>query len=85
MYKRTVPLNNSNVAVFRSAPAFTRHAAFEAFYDSASWELKVFQSHLIPPDEVDETEDIARTLDVEDNDSGQDQEVDLPDEAHQPS
>ena len=85
MYKRTVPLNNSNVAVFRSTPAFTRHAAFEALYDSASREPKVFQSHLIPPDEMDETEDTARTSEVEDNDSGQDQEVDLPDEAHQPS
>ena len=85
MYKRTVPLNNSNVAVFRSAPAFTRHAAFEALYDSASREPKVFQSHLIPPDEMDETEDTAGTLEVEDNDSGQDQEVDLPDETYQPS
>ena len=59
--------------------------AFEALYDSASQEPKVFQSHLIPPDEMDETEDTARTSEVEDNDSGQDQEVDLPDEAHQPS
>ena len=82
-YKRTVPLNSSNVAVFRSAPAFKRHAAFEALYDSASREPKVFQSHLIPPDEIEATEDTTSPLDVDNIDNGQDQMINLLDEAQQ--
>ena len=84
-YKRTVPLNKSNVAVFQSAPAFSRHAAFEALYNLASREPKVFQSHLIPPDEMQMTEDTATSLDVDSIDNGHDHMIDPPDEAHQSS
>ena len=81
-YQRTIHLNSSNVAVFCSAPAISRYTAFEAIYDSASREPQVFQSHLIPPDDEEETDDTAKPLGSA---TGHDPTVEQPDKASQQS
>ena len=77
-----IHLNSSNVAVFHSAPAISRYTAFKAIYDSASREPQVFQSHLIPPDDEEETDDTAKPLGSA---TGHDPTVEQPDEASQQS
>ena len=52
---RTVNLNQNNVAVIRSAPSIRSYLAFEEPLQSQAKEPRVFQTHVIPPDDEDRT------------------------------
>lgn len=73
-YTRTVPLNESNVAVLRSAPVFKRLKEFEKEFESPARDLQAFQSHWIPPDDDSEndteqtnSDDLATPSPTDDN------------------
>ena len=51
--KRTVKLNQQNVAVIHTAPGYKLYQRFDDHYKSRQYEPKAFPAHLIPPDDED--------------------------------
>ena len=62
-HKRTVRLNASNVAVFRSAPDYAALMAFTQSYDHTMHEPSGLAAHLIPDDDSAETTHLDTNVD----------------------